>query len=470
MTYAGSSQSDVERERARAARARQRQISAAPPPPVFRGAALRAQQIADPAWIIAGPAETGKTWASLWRLDSEARRVPGGQYVLLRKFRSTMDATVLQTWRRVVGVRGGVSVYGGESPRWYDYANGSRVWVFGLDNADKLLSGEFDGICVNQAEELDEADWETIASRATGRGARTETPMLWGDCNPGGEDHWIIRRRDAGTLALLESRHEDNPTLYTDGGELTEQGRRSLSVLDALTGVRYLRLRKGLWVGAEGQYFDQLDERRHILPADVRPGPGWSVWASLDYGFHHPCVFLVFGQEPDAGRVVLLGRVAARKYLIPQLDAAWREELDRLGLSPRDVVVHAGHDIWASRGGDDPETTADKLDARGWTLERATIARVPGWRAVAEALGNPEAGTPETLLFNPSTRETFLALGRLVHDPRNPEDVKKINADAEGRGGDDDGDAVRYGVMARPEIPALPAAGPERTQYRGYRT
>jgi len=421
-----------------------------PGTPRFRGAAETAQHITDRAWLLSGPAETGKTFAGLWRLDSEARRVPDA-YILARKVRATMDSTVLSTWRRIIAIRGGVTVYGGEHPAFYQYANGARVWVVGFDNPDKILSGEFGGAYVNQAEELDEQDYETLTTRTTGRGARTDTPMVWGDCNPGAEDHWIKRREAVGALRLLESTHADNPTLYDEAGALTDQGVRSMAVLDALTGVRYQRLRLGRWVGAEGAYYQQLDEHLHLVTYHVAP-PGWRVWAALDYGFAHLLSFGVLASDP-AGRIVLLGRHARNRWYIPQHVAAMDELLAALGVPKAGLRIVAGHDCWAS-GHDDPETIAVKFGAHGYLLERATIARVAGARAVGERLGNPAASppVPPTLFLNDryGGRAVFDTLARLTPDPRNPEDVKKIDADAAGRGGDDDYDMLRYGIMAGP--------------------
>lgn len=417
--------------------------------PVFRGDNLRAQTIVDPAWLLSGPFETGKTWAALWRLDQEARQNKGGQYAIVRKVRNDMDGSVLVTWRKVIErAGGGVTVFGGEKPQWYDYPNGARVWVGGLDRPEKTLSGERDGVYVNQAEELAEQDWELLTRATTGRGAVTPHPMLFGDCNPGGEDHWILSRKQAGSLALLVSRHEDNPSLYTDDGALTEQGERSMAALNRLTGVRYSRGKLGLWVGADGAYFTQLDERLHMC--DVLQVPdGWPAWGALDYGFAHPFVFGVFTKSP-AGELILVAAHKRSRWLIPQHHDAMVALCGRVKVNWRTLLIHAGHDMWASRGGEDPETPADKFTKRGWRLQRATIARVPGAQALSERLGNPEAGLAPTLRFGPMARGVFQGLARMVPDPHDPEDVKKVDADAEGRGGDDDYDMCRYGAMAVP--------------------
>lgn len=382
-----------------------------------------------------------------------------------------MDGTVLNTWRKIIAIRGGVTVFGGERPEWYDYPSGARVWIGGLDRPGKTLSGERDGIYINQAEELDEADFETLTTRATGRGAITDTPMVWGDCNPGPEDHWIIRRRDAGVLTLLESTHTDNPDLYDDDGQITEEGALRIGALDRLTGVLYQRGKLGLWVGAEGQYFTQLDEAIHLVTYDRLPS-GWRAWGALDYGFVHPLSFGVFASDPH-GRVVLLGRHAAHHWYIAQHVIAMDELLELLGVPKAGLKIVAGHDCWATTH-DDPETIADKFEGHGYHLERAIISRVIGARAIGERLGNAACTppVPPTLFFNRQYggKAVFDALTRMVHDPHNAEDVRKVNADAAGRGGDDDYDMCRYGVMdaGAPAVEA-PAVGGSRPIIAGYR-
>jgi hypothetical protein len=452
----------------------------APPAPRFRGAAAEAQDCHARAFLLAGPAETGKTFAGLWRLDSEARAHPD-QYILARKVRATMDSTVLNTWRRIIAIRGGVEVFGGERPQFYQYPNGARVWVVGFDNPDKILSGEFGGAYVNQAEELDEADWETLSTRVTGRGASNPHPATWGDCNPGAEDHWIKQREQAGTLKLLESKHEDNPTLYGDDGAITAQGERSMAVLDGLTGVRYWRLRRGLWVGAEGQHFEAWDEAVHVI--DPQPVTGdWVIWASLDYGFGHPLAFGVFGLDP-AGDTHLMAEWGGRKTLIPDHVTGVLGQLQRLGLRPERVRhVSAGHDAWATRGGDDAEAIADKwakavraqVGYDALPLVRAVVDRVNGAQAIQEGLGLPQGDParnqgprrPSLYVWRGCT-ETIRTMPRMVTDPRNPEDVKKINADAQGRGGDDCFIAGTMITTARGDIPIEHIASGDMLLTRG---
>ena len=162
--------------------------------PEFRGASLEIQTTREHEWVIAGPAETSKTWACLWKLDTDLRSTPGAQAVLVRKKRTHMNGTVLRTWRQLITIRGGVKVNGGNNPDSYDYPNGSRLYVIGMDDPQKVLSGEYDWIVVNQAEELSKTDWEMLSMRCTGRGAVTQHPAMYGDCNPGPPTHFLKHR------------------------------------------------------------------------------------------------------------------------------------------------------------------------------------------------------------------------------------------------------------------------------------
>lgn len=243
--------------RARAEQEQRRRRRGVVAAPSFRGANQRAQEITDREWMLAGPSETGKTWATLWRLDQELAATPGAQGALVRKLAVDIAPTVLVTYRRVLALsRSGAQPFGGEKPEWYDYPNGARLYIGGIDRPGRILSGERDYVYVNQAEELDVNDWETLTTRTTGRGAVTATPMLFGDCNPADPEHWILKRRDAGALTFLQSVHENNPTLYDADGQITAQGRRTMATLDNLTGARYSRLRLGEWVvGDEDEAF-----------------------------------------------------------------------------------------------------------------------------------------------------------------------------------------------------------------------
>jgi len=252
--------------------------------------------------MLAGPAETGKTYACCHKLDALLWKYARSQAVIVRKTLASLTTTVLQTYRNVLGPDSPVSFYGGAKPEWADYPNGSRVYFAGMDNAGKALSSERDFIYINQAEELLVGDYETLTTRCTGRAANAPYPQIFGDCNPGPPTHWIKQRP---SITFVASKHEDNPTLFDDDGAITPRGELSMAILDRLTGVRKARLRYGLWVAAEGTvYADEWDEERNIITPPAAPDRRRCV-VSIDWGYTNAGVMLVWVVDGD-GRMTLV--------------------------------------------------------------------------------------------------------------------------------------------------------------------
>jgi len=251
----------------------------------------------DPEFIAEGPGETGKTLAACWRIHLMCLKYPRAQGAIVRKTQSDIYGSVLQTFQRVIE-GAPVEPYGGEKPERYTYPNGAMVWIGGMDKAGKVLSSERDFVYVNQVEQLSLDEWETITTRTTGRNAVMPYTMTFGDCNPGGSKHWIRERSKSGLLKLIRTTHKDNPTLYKpETSELTEQGKRTLSRLSGLTGIRRKRLYEGVWATAEGAVYDMFDAEIHVK---VRPDSEMVSWyLAMDEGYTNPAVILLVGEDAD---------------------------------------------------------------------------------------------------------------------------------------------------------------------------
>jgi len=261
-----------------------------------RGGAEQLIYSHDPEVILCGGAETGKTLSACWKTHLLLSKYAGCRGLIVRKTLKSCHGSVLQTFDRVIQ---GFPVrhYGGEHVEFFGYPNGSRLFVGGMDNADKVLSSERDFIYVCQAEEVTLDDWEKLSTRCTGRGAVMPYTQLFGDCNPAGSRHWIRERAAAGKLTLLQATHKDNPALYTESGELTEQGKRTLATLDALTGVRRQRLLLGQWATAEGAVYADFSPPVHVC---VRNPTEFRTWyLAMDEGYTNPAVIALVGEDSD---------------------------------------------------------------------------------------------------------------------------------------------------------------------------
>ena len=224
--------------------------------------------------VNSGPADCGKTVSGVMLMHMVASKYAGEQLAIVRKQYSDLVGSVCVTFQREVLDRFPyVEAYGGESPRWYDYSNGSRIWLGGLDKPGKTLGSERALVLVVQAGELRLSEWEMLIRIATGRGgSKYPWPRLLGDCNPWHPGHWIKRRETSGTLRLFNSSHRDNPELYNQQtGEITPGGIKRIGRLDNYTGSRNLRLRHGLWAAPEGAIYDIYDDEKHKDRARVIP-------------------------------------------------------------------------------------------------------------------------------------------------------------------------------------------------------
>lgn len=344
--------------------------AAARPAFEFRGAALEIQSLRLPEFVISGPSETGKTIAALHLCDTLARAHPGAQGALVRKVRADMDGTVLQLFRKhFVTPNSGVTVFGGEHCEFFDYDNGSRIWVGGMDRPGKVLSGARDFIYTNQAEELERQDWETMSTRTTGRAGVIVPGLLFGDCNPGGPDHWLLSRPN---LKMLFSQHVDNPSLFLADGTITEQGVRTLTTLQALTGARRERLYGGKWVQEEGVVYGDFDAENIT---DEEPDSNYPVELSADDGFNDPRAILFIQKHPT--------------YILvfDEIYESWRLAEHHVREVLRRMIVMVGQPV--------PE------EFNRWTLEECAL-----WcRTINPETKLPRVALPEICIGSPEAKE-----------------------------------------------------------------
>ena len=272
----------------------------------------------EPEVIIGGPYDTGKTITALHRLHLLLCKYAGARALMVRKTYQSLTQTAVVTYEKKVlpvppetpGCP--VDRAGGSRPEWYDYPNGSKLVLGGLDNPGKTLSSEYDFIYVNQAEELTEDEWQALTRAASGRAGNAAYAQVMGDCNPDVPDHWIKTRR---RVMFIESRHEDNPTLYDQAtGDCIAPER--IAALDAMTGVRYKRGRLGLWVGREGQVYE-FDPAIHLIHAADVP-PLVRHYRSIDFGYSNPFVCQIWGEDSD-GRIYLVRELYLSQHTVNAL-------------------------------------------------------------------------------------------------------------------------------------------------------
>jgi phage terminase large subunit len=313
--------------------------------------------------MLSGPAGTGKSRAVLEFLHEQLQSYPHSRALILRKVRASLTESGLVTFEeKVLGAFSPLVSGAGRGARQsYRYSNGSVLVVGGIDKATKIMSTEYDAIFVQEAIEITENEWELLITRL--RNGIMPRQYIIGDTNPGSPMHWIKQRSNAGRMEMIQTRHEDNPTLWDEeSGEWTDAGKRYIAKLDNLTGVRKQRLRYGLWVQAEGAVYEDWSGR-HIIDPFAIPSD-WRRFRVVDFGYTNPFVCQWWAIDPDG-----------RMY-------RYRE----IYYSRRMVEDHAA-DIIRLSDGETIETTVCDHDAEGRaTLERHGIPTVAAEKSVSDGI------------------------------------------------------------------------------------
>lgn len=412
--------------------------------PTFRNNVARMVESTEFEIILSGGYETGKTFAALYKLHLLLCLFPKARALMARKtYKSLVNSAIVTYETKILSVppdseRSPIRKYGGIKPELYRYPNGSLLIPGGLDNPDKVLSAEFDFIYVNQAEELALDDWEKLIGRATGRAGNTPYTQVLADCNPGPPSHWIKQRKE---VLLLETRHEDNPRLYDDQArEWTAHGKRTISILDSLTGLRYKRGRLGLWVAAEGQVYE-FDPVIHLVN-HFDPPPTWRRIRAIDFGYTNPFVCLWLAMDPDG-----------RLYLYREIYMSKRTVKTHSGLIK---LLSAGERIEATVADHDAEDRATLAENGIQTVAADKRIKV-GIERIEERLKIAGDGRPRLYLcrdalveadpdlqgaYRPCNTEQEFA-GYIYPPGANGKPVKESPEDKDNHGMD----ALRYGVM-----------------------
>ena len=315
------------------------------------GTAVDAFRYKGPELLYAGPAGTGKSKCLLEKLHAVALKYPGMRGLIVRKTLASLGSTALVTYEEHVAkehlANGEVAWFGGSAKEaaCYRYKNGSRIVVGGMDKSMKIMSSEYDLVYVQEATELTEEDWEAITTRL--RNGKVPYQQIIADANPDVPTHWLKMRCDTGKTHYIRSRHEDNPILFEqnpDGttGGLTEVGKNYIAKLDALTGVRYQRLRKGIWCAAEGLVYEEFDPNIHVHKRIAEPPVSWTRYVTVDFGYTNPMVVQFWAVDED-GRLWLYRELYATKTTVEDMAPKIKEAMN-LKKAPRPRMIICDHD------------------------------------------------------------------------------------------------------------------------------
>jgi len=328
--------------------------------------------------LVEGPANTGKSFAGLWKMHLAALKYPGMHGLLLRKTLVSLKASTLVTFReRILGPNSPVKFWTarGDESAHYAYPNGSKLYVGGMDKAAKIMSTEYDLILWDEATDGAVDEWEALQTRL--RYGAMPYQQAIACCNPQNPAHWLNQRANPDNdtfdpalhrMRRVKSRHEDNPSVTPE----------YLQMLSQLTGVRRARLYRGEWAAADGMVYEDawnaalnlkdrsaISQRPHDLYGDCGLPHEWPRYLAIDFGYteRHPFVCRWYAEDGE-GALWMYREIYMTNRLVED-HAADIRKYSRWGVSPHGDPL--------------PRAVICDHDAEG----RATLERHLGLRTTA---------------------------------------------------------------------------------------
>ncbi len=383
-----------------------------------------------------GPGKSHASFAQL-ALD-DCRRIPGLKALYLR-LSAKQAREQSDDLRRVVLKR--VPHRYIRSEGLVTFPNGSRIVIGHFRNendVDQYLGLEYDVILIEEATTLSDTKYRAL--RDSNRTSKDFRPRIYTTANPGGIGHvWYknrfvdpYRNKQEADTRFIPATIEDNIVIDPDYRRKLEEN----------TGWKLRAHRYGDWEIAAGQFLDSFRYEEHVIEPFPIP-PEWHCFMGMDYGYKHPTVFLLLAEDGDDNIYVIDEHVQSG-WLPQQHAQAVKAMVERNGVSEEALWhVYSGPDIFAKRS---ELTISDRYNEEDLYFNKAETDRIQGANEVRTRLGNVDMGIPPSLFIFNRCRRLIECLPNLQNDPKNPEDVLKVNVNEESLGGDDTYDALRYAV------------------------
>lgn len=426
-----------------------------------------------------GAAGGGKSYLARAVLAGAALLWPGSSAIIFRKTeKQVLENHVNKFRQEVPDVVDGQRLYSWVGDKsMFNWENGSKTY-FGylrLDGDEFNYQGNDYDLMI--FEEATHYRWSAVSwlignrLRATIDGTR---PFAMYPSNPGSLGHYWFKRLFVDRLyneedderpddyAFIQAKLADNEILRVRDPKYERR-------LNKLAEPWRSWLRDGDFLSGAGGAFGELSAPKHLIPAFPVP-PHWRRWGSFDWGFTHPFSFGEWTVDED-GQVYKLNTVTGMKLRPTEMV---RRITRRVDLAKLEYIV-AGHDLWAKRRAysdtGEAKRLVDTYAALGMYCVKADIDRLSGYANLSELLAwrtqgpedpitkQPTPGEPRLVFIDtPGNRACFRQLENMVNDPKDMEDVLKVDADEKGDGGDDMYDETRYGAQSahRPTESQMP--------------
>ena len=198
---------------------------------------------------------------------------------------------------------------------------------------------------------------------------------------------------------------------------------------------------EGDWTAADGLAFPEFDPRIHVVK-DMQIPRSWPKFRACDWGYSSMAACLWYAIDFDNN--IYVYREYTCKLLTADTFAQKILELEK------DDNIRAGYldsSVWARRGeiGETPVDTMNRFGLYFYPSDRSPGARKAGKLLLHKYLQKDPITNLPKLFIHESCREIIKELSELMLDKNDNEDVDTDMVDHAY-------DALRYGLLARPDV------------------
>lgn len=302
------------------------------------------------------------------------------------------------------------------NPAYAEWPTGAKIIFghFGDQGYKKYIGQEYQRIFIDQAEKLESKEiYDRIVGSCRSRWPEL-IPQVILTFNPGGGtelggapgqawlmEHFhiedfergelkgrklvygtLLQSKSGKTKTFIQSTYKDNPYFYHDyehdkEGKLVRYQEGQGKYVKWLDSISSDSLRSAWrdcqWHAMTGQFFSSFrpngplrgepDNARHVYdPSEVRLEPWFHAWASMDWGYIHPTVYLLHRKAPW-GQIYTTDEIALNRVEPTELGVLLGHELRKVldGLENKHIALFLSPDAWAKRESED--TVASQLTA-----------------------------------------------------------------------------------------------------------
>lgn len=411
------------------------------------------------AILYGGAAGGGKSAALLMEAIRNAVHFPGMKIGCFRRSYPELEESFLselakRQYARPLGAKWN------STNKVLRFPNGSVInftYAENLQDASRILGGEYQMFCIDEASLMLPAVIQHIEERLRSGNRLVPVIGLRLASNPGGIGHKYLKDRFINPTKRGKEIHTERtegtsvtrsvmyiPAKATDNPHLNEGYDAILnSIPDP---QRRAAMRDGDWDSMVGQFFEQWNYAKHVVPAFKVPLE-WPRYAGIDYGYAAPWAVIWLAVDND-GRCWIYREAYSTKV---NADAQAKIVLEtERAAGEFEVVRVADPSMWGSRG--TPLSIADIYGIEGCGIMPADNDRINGWARVHHYLNDGPAceyhrglgveTCPMLHVFEEKCPMFIETIPSLPRSTAKPDDAETKNVD------DHIADALRYVIMS----------------------